>query len=66
MRVGKSIPSDRKIVDDSFDVGLYMIFSSQDDMKRYLMHPEHIKTVKTILKPLASKIQVYDFDALGI
>ena len=66
MRVGKSVSSNRKIVDDSFDVGLYMIFNSKQAMQRYLVHPEHKKAVKTVLKPLASKIMVYDFDTLGI
>ena len=65
MRIGKSIPSDRTIVDDSFDVGLYMIFANQEDMQRYLVHPDHKNAVKTVLKPLASKIQVYDFETLG-
>ena len=64
MQVGRSIPSDRKIVDDSFDVGLYMIFTDQGDMQRYLVHPKHKEAVKTVLKPLASKIIVYDFDTL--
>ena len=64
MQVGRSIPSDRKIVDDSFDVGLYMIFTGQEDMQRYLVHPKHKKAVKTVIKPLASKIIVYDFDTL--
>ena len=64
MQVGRSIPSDRKIVDDSFDVGLYMIFTDNEDMQRYLVHPKHKEAVKTVLKPLASKIIVYDFDTL--
>ena len=63
MRVGKSITSDRKIVDDSFDVGLYMIFDNQEDMETYLVHPEHKKAVTTILRPLANKILVYDISA---
>jgi len=60
LHVGTSIPSDRKIVDDSFDVGIYMTFSNVDDMERYLTHPKHVDAVKTTLKPLASKILVYD------
>jgi len=66
MRVGKSIPSDRKIVDDSFDVGMYMVFDNLENMEGYLVHPEHKKAVTDALKPLSSKIQVYDFDTLGI
>ena len=61
MRVGKSIPSERTIVDDSFDVGLYMVFDNQKDMERYLVHPKHKSVVINHLKPLADKILVYDF-----
>ena len=63
--VGKSISSDRKIVDDSFDVGLYMTFSNMKDMQAYLEAPKHKEAVRTVLKPLASKIQVYDFVDVG-
>lgn len=65
LRVGKSIPSERKIVDDSFDLGLYIIFENQASMQRYLDHPEHKNAVKTVLMPLASKVLVYDFEDLG-
>lgn len=61
IHVGLSIVSDRKIVDDSFDIGITMMFDNVDAMQRYLTHPEHKQTVKTILQPLASKILVYDF-----
>ena len=61
LRVGRAVLSDREIVDDSFDVGLYMIFSSQEDMQRYLIHPKHKQAVQNSLRPLASKIVVYDF-----
>ena len=61
LRVGKSIPSNRKIVDDSFDVGLYMTFLTVEDMQSYLQHPKHKQAVKTVIKPLASKLLVFDF-----
>ncbi|MGH1537035.1 MAG: Dabb family protein [Gammaproteobacteria bacterium] len=63
INVGQSIPSNRKIVDDSFDVGLTMTFESVEDMERYFVHPSHKKVVETILKPLVSKITVYDFNS---
>ena len=61
LRVGKSIPSKRKIVDDSYDIGLYMIFKNEESMHRYLVHPKHKHAVKTIIKPLTRKIRVHDF-----
>ncbi len=61
LRIGKSIPSDRKIVDDSFDIGIYMTFSSVKDMQIYLNHPNHKLAVQRVFRPLAAKIVVYDF-----
>ncbi len=61
IRVGRSIPSHRAIADDSFDVGLYIIFSSHEELQRYLVHPKHQEAVQTVLQPLAKKLVVYDF-----
>lgn len=61
LKVGNSVESDRAIVDDSFDVGLYMVFDSTNSLERYLNHPTHVEAVKTTLQPLANKILVYDF-----
>jgi len=61
LRVGISIQSNRNIVDDSFDVGIYMTFANHADMESYLQHGMHKRAVQTVLKPLADKILVYDF-----
>ncbi len=60
LHVGTAIPSDRNIVDDSFDVGIYMTFESAKDMEAYLQHPKHKNAVREFIKPLAKKIVVYD------
>lgn len=60
LHVGTAIPSDRKIVDDSFDVGLYMTFDSVKELESYLTHPQHVDAVKKIIKPLSKRILVYD------
>lgn len=57
---GRSIPSERKIVDDSFDVGLTMQFNNLADMQSYLTDPKHVAFVKSI-KPMIKKLVVYDF-----
>ncbi len=62
LRVGNSVPSDRAIVDDSFDVGLYMVFDSKQDLQNYLVHSIHKDAVDNVLSPLSEKILVYDFD----
>ena len=61
VRVGEVIPSNRKIVDDSFDVGIYFSFSSVKAMQGYLTHPLHVKTVKEIILPVTRKVLAYDF-----
>ena len=60
LSVGPSVPSERPIVDDSFDVGFVMRFASKADMDAYEKHPVHQKAVKETLLPLAKKVQVYD------
>ncbi len=61
VRVGQVVPSDRKIVDDSFDVGISISFPNTGDMNAYLNHPVHTNAVEEVLRPLAKKIVVYDF-----
>ena len=61
IRTGEVIPSDRKIVDDSFDVAIYLTFADSEKMNAYITHPEHKKAVKEVIKPLVKKIVVYDF-----
>ena len=62
LHVGKSVLSDRAIVDDSFDVGISMLFNSKEELEVYLVHPIHKRAVLTVLRPLAEKILVYDFE----
>ncbi len=61
IRVGESIPSDRPIVDDSFDVGIVMTFDNVADMNRYLRHPQHRWALQEKILPLTRRILVYDF-----
>lgn len=61
LNLGRAIPSNRKIVDDSFDLGIQLQFANQADMETYLTHPKHIAFVKTFVKPKLAKLLVYDF-----
>ena len=61
LQLGPSIPSTRKIVDDSFDLGIYMRFNSIEEMNQYLKHPRHVDLVNKHIKPNIRKIIVYDF-----
>lgn len=61
VRVGESVQSDREVVDDSFDVGLYLTFASQEDLQAYLVDERHKATLRDVLKPLTARYIVYDF-----
>lgn len=60
LSVGPAVPSDRDIVDDSFDVGFIMRFDDKKAMTAYEKHPVHVNAVKQTLMPLAKKVLVYD------
>ncbi len=58
--VGKPVPSDRPIVDDSFRFGLTMKFDNVDSMNRYLVAPRHSRFIAERIQPHLLKIVVYD------
>jgi len=60
LTVGQMLPSQRPIVDSTFDVGFVIRFADKAAMDRYEQHPSHRKVVKDLLQPMARKIQVYD------
>ena len=62
VRVGTVMPSERNIVDDSFDVGVHMLFADRQSMKRYTSNPEHVRTVNQIVLPLTQRLVIYDFE----
>ncbi|MDP6924355.1 MAG: Dabb family protein [Candidatus Scalindua sp.] len=61
VRAGRVIPSEREIVDSSFDVAIYLSFENEQKLFEYLNHPIHKKAVEETLKPLVRKVVVYDF-----
>ena len=65
VRVGEAVPSDRPIVDDSFDVGLYLTFSSIDAMNTYLADDRHQQALREVFRPLSERYIVYDFQDPG-
>ena len=61
VRAGQVVPSDREIVDDSFDVAILIIVLDRKRLAEYLQHPIHQRAKRDILMPLVEKIVVYDF-----
>ena len=61
--VGEVVPSDRPVVEDSYDVALSLRFATQADLQAYLSHPIHVDAVKQKFVPLMQRYQVVDFAA---
>lgn len=61
VRAGTVLPSQRAIVDSTFDVGILLSFADASQMRAYLQHPDHQRAVQEVLLPLVSRILVYDF-----
>ena len=61
IRVGEPIPNPRPSADDSFDIGLYIVFSSKAALESYLNDPAHREAQQSILRPLVERVLVYDF-----
>ena len=59
---GAVVPSERRIVDDSFDIGVAMKFAGMDTLNAYLEHPDHLQRVQETFQPLCARIQAFDFE----
>jgi D-alanyl-D-alanine dipeptidase len=59
-RSGRPEPSNRPVVDDSFDLALIMEFDNRRTLAAFEKHPVHLEAKKKILQPLARKVRIYD------
>lgn len=59
--VGVASSSDRKIVDDTFDVAVTVTLKNKAALKAYLNNPKHKKILHEKIKPLVNRTVVYDF-----
>ncbi len=62
VKVGQSIPSERDVVDDSFDVGLYVELESPEALRAYATDPLHLSILKNDIAPITERYIVYDFE----
>jgi len=58
---GRAIPSERPVVDDSFDVAIAIVFRDEAALRAYDAHPAHKQAVEQTLRPLVGKMVIYDF-----
>jgi len=60
---GKMATSHRPVVDQSYQVGLNIVFPDKKTQDDYQVHPMHIEFVEKVFKPLHKKVVVYDFES---
>src|SRR5438477_5685666 len=58
---GPVLPSTRPVVDSSYDVGLVMLFDSEESLRKYPSYPVHQRALKEVIGPLVDHYRVYDF-----
>ena len=58
---GTMLPSERPIVDNTFDMALVMQFANEADLRAYVSHPGHEQAVRDWIKPLTRRVVVFDF-----
>lgn len=57
---GRVLPSDRPVVDSSFDLAYVISFRSEADARQYLENPTHVEIKKNTLDRYVKKYLVYD------
>ena len=59
--VGTMAPSQRPVVDQSYQVALNVVFESKQAQDDYQVHPLHLEFVEKVFKPNCRRVVVYDF-----
>ena len=58
---GVMVPSERPVVDQSYQVGLYIQVADKAAEVAYQKHPLHVEFIEKALKPNYDRVVVYDF-----
>jgi len=64
MHVGKCAPSDRPVVDQSYQIALNITFKNKIVQDEYQVHPQHVEFVEKVFKEVCDKVVIYDFGDL--
>jgi hypothetical protein len=59
--VGRMVPSDRPVVEQSYQVGLNVVFRDKAAHDAYQVHPAHVEFVEKVFKRVCRRVLVYDF-----
>lgn len=60
--VGKMAPSQRPVVDQTYQVALNVVFANKQAQDDYQVHPMHVDFVEKVFKPNCQRVVVYDFE----
>ena len=60
--VGRMVPSQRPVVDQSYQIALNLIFDTKQQQDDYQVHPLHLDFVEKVFKVHCTRAVVYDFE----
>ena len=60
--VGKMVPSERAVVDQTYQVALNVVFPDKKTQDAYQVHPLHLEFIEKVFKPNCLRVVVYDFE----
>ena len=60
--IGRMFPSEREVVDKSYQVALNTQFPTKEAQDEYQVHPRHIEFIENVFKKVCKKVVVYDFE----
>jgi hypothetical protein len=61
--VGRMASSHRDVVDQSYQVGLHILFPDRAAQDAYQVHPLHLEFVEKVFKRVCERVVVYDFES---
>jgi len=59
--VGRMVPSARPVGEQSYQVGLNVVFQDKAAHDAYQVHPGHVEFVEKVFKRVCTRVLVYDF-----
>lgn len=60
--IGKMVRSHRPVVDQTYQVGLNVVFGDKKAQDDYQTHPLHVEFIEKVFKRVCKRVIVYDFE----
>jgi hypothetical protein len=61
-QAGRMATSQRPVVDQTYQVGLNLLFPDKKTQDDYQVHPLHVEFLERVFKKLCTRVVVYDFE----